>query len=224
MKKAILLLSVFCCSKAMAQQMTSTHKSPSFRLNAYTSYAFDDKFDSYYSNVSYYNGKIKGGFQWGLGLEYMVNPYQGIELTYLRLDTKAPTTYYDGALFGSVKTRDFDMGLNYLMLGSTRYFRPNPKVEPYIGIQLGMAIIGVSNPTNDNSTTGTKFAWGLKGGTNIWFSKSVGLKLQAGLQSITQAVGGGLYFSNAGISTGLESYSTIYQFSLGGGLSFRFGG
>ena len=32
------------------------------RLNLYGNYAFDDKVDSYYSNTSYFSGKIKGGF------------------------------------------------------------------------------------------------------------------------------------------------------------------
>lgn len=225
MRNAILLLSLSASLSAAAQQpQSSPGRTPSFRLNAYASYVFEDKFDSYYSNTDYFSGKVNGGFQWGLGVEYMINPYQGIELTYLRLDTKAPTTYYDGGIIGSYKTRDFDMGVNYLFLGSTRYFKTGPVVEPYLGIQVGMAIIGVSNPTEGGSTTGTKFAWGLKGGTNLWVSDRVGIKLQGAFQSVTQAVGGGLYFSGSGVSTGLSSYSTIYQFSLGGGLVFKLGG
>jgi hypothetical protein len=46
-------------------------------------YVFDDKFDSYYSSSDYYNGKFKGGLQWGVGLEYMPTPMNGIELLYL---------------------------------------------------------------------------------------------------------------------------------------------
>ena len=60
------------------------------RLNGYTTYVFDDKVDSYYSSTSYYEGKIKGGFLWGGGLEYMASQTTGIERKYLRLDTKAP--------------------------------------------------------------------------------------------------------------------------------------
>ncbi len=39
------------------------------RLNGYAVYVFDDKFDSYYDNNNYYEGKFKGGLQWGVGLE-----------------------------------------------------------------------------------------------------------------------------------------------------------
>ena len=63
-------------------------------INLYGSYVFDDKFDTYYSSSSYFEGKIKGGFQWGIGVEYMVHPEYGIELLYYRQDTNAPTRYY----------------------------------------------------------------------------------------------------------------------------------
>jgi hypothetical protein len=42
------------------------------RANLYGAYVFDDKIDSYYSSSNYYEGKIKGGLQWGGGIEYMV--------------------------------------------------------------------------------------------------------------------------------------------------------
>src|SRR6187402_2019340 len=77
------------------------------RLNLYGAYAFDDKFDSYYSSSSYYESKIVGGFQWGAGIQYMKGPQYGIELLYLRQDTHAPTTYADGAITSSFT--DFDL-------------------------------------------------------------------------------------------------------------------
>ena len=195
------------------------------RLNLYTNYVFDDAVDSYYSSTAYYNGTVNGGFQWGIGLEYMIRPTQGIEIVYLRQDTKAPTTYYDyTAIADPVKSAEFDLGISYIFLGSTRYIPRSEKVELFLGGQLGLAIVHISNPTSGNEGSNSKFAWGLKGGTNIWLNQSAGLKLQAGLQSISQAVGGGLYFGTGGVGAGATSYSTVYQFSLGGGLVFRFGG
>ena len=78
------------------------HGQGGIRVNLYGGYVFDDKFDTYYSSSSYYEGKIKGGFQWGIGAEYMVQPQYGIELLYIRQDTEAPTRYY-GVLVGSGK-------------------------------------------------------------------------------------------------------------------------
>ena len=49
------------------------------RLNAYGAYVFDDKVDSYFDNNNYYKGTIKGGFQWGVGVEYMTRRNFGID-------------------------------------------------------------------------------------------------------------------------------------------------
>ena len=68
---------------------------PEIRLHGYALYAFDDNsVDSYHSANSYFYGSIKGGFQYGGGLEVMPYPESGIELSYLRLDSKAPMEYY----------------------------------------------------------------------------------------------------------------------------------
>ncbi len=60
----------------------------------------------------------------------------------------------------------------------------------------------------------------LKGGVNIWASEKVGLKLQTNLMSMVQAVGGGLFFGTGGASVGVSTFSTLLQFSLGGGLVY----
>ncbi|HSH20212.1 MAG TPA: hypothetical protein VLA03_07150, partial [Draconibacterium sp.] len=195
---------------------------PHIRINGYAFYAFDDKVDSYYSTTDYYRGTIKGGFQWGGGLEYMMIPDQGIELSYLRLDSNAPMEYYDRNT-QKVEYTDFDVATNYILLGGNRYFGMNPKVEPYAGLQAGMAIFNVTNPKKNNSGNSTKFAWGAKLGVNIWASDKVGLKIQTGLISAVQAAGGGFYFGSGGVGTGISTYSTFYQFYIGGGLTFSMG-
>ena len=121
-------------------------------------YVFDDKFDSYYDNNNYYEGKFKGGFQWGAGIEYLPHASSGIELLYLNQQTTAPTTY---AVPGSgVKTTNFDVGFNWLMLAGNRYMRkPGSKVEGFGGFMVGAAFINVDNPTNNVSNNATKFAW-----------------------------------------------------------------
>lgn len=205
------LLVIFITGLATAQNV---------RLNAYTAYVFDDKVDSYYSNTSYFEGKIEGGFQWGVGLEYMASQTKGIEIKYLRQDTKAPMKYYDN---GEQNT-DFDLAINYVLLGGTNYFKGvGNKVEPYGGLELGMAIFNIENPDNNENRSSTKFAWGIKLGTNIWVSEKVGLKLQADLLSAVQSAGGGFYFGTGGAGAGVSTYSTMYQWVLGGGLTFKLG-
>lgn len=50
------------------------------------------------------------------------------------------------------------------------------------------------------------------------------VKLQAVLTSIALGAGGGIYFGTGGVSPGLATYSSIFQFSLGGGVVFKPGG
>ena len=156
------------------------------RLNAYGAYVFDDKFDTYYSSNVYLNGKIKGGFQWGAGLEYEVRPDYGVELIYFRQDTQAPI-YLSSS---SSRDQTIELGLNYIMLGGVRYLSTvgDGKIEPYGGLMLGMVIYENKEPQGTQESSATKFSWGARLGTNIWFSdsKTIGLKLQAYLLSGVQ--------------------------------------
>jgi hypothetical protein len=160
---------------------------------------------------------VKGGFEYGGGLEVMLHETYGLEFTYLRLDSKAPMEYY----YNGVEFTNFDLATNYIMVGGNRYMQMNPKVEPYGGMMLGMAIFNIENPDNGNSTSATKFAWGIKAGVNIWASEKVGIKMQASLLSAVQAVGGSVYFGTGGAGAGVSGFSTFYQFVLGGGLVFN---
>jgi hypothetical protein len=235
MKKLLVIALIVTSSYAFSQVVVQTAPSqttqnvivvkqkpaftPHLRLNGYTFYAFDDKVDSYYSSTDYYNGKIKGGFQWGGGLEYMVTPGQSVELSYLRLDTEAPMEYYDNR----IKNTTFDVATNYILIGSNRYYSLNPKVEPFAGLQIGMGIFNVDDQAANSNLSGnaTKFAWGAKLGVNIWATEKVGLKIQTGLNSAVQSAGGGLYFGTGGVGAGVSTYSTFYQFYVGGGLTFN---
>jgi opacity protein-like surface antigen len=192
------------------------------RFNAFSGYVFDDNHvDSYYDPTSYYDGSIQGGYQWGGGLELMLAPTKGIEFKYLRQDCVAPMEYYDNG----VKNKNFNLGINYLLLGGTNYFRgTGEKVEPFAGAGLGMAIINVKNTeSNSSDTTKDKFAWNIKLGTNVWINERIGLKLQTQLLSAVQSVGGSFYFGTGGAGAGMATYSTMYQFELGGGLVFKLG-
>jgi hypothetical protein len=212
MKTILSVLLLACVMPAIGQQT---------RVNLYSSYVFDDKVDSYYDATSYYKGQIKGGYQWGAGVEFQVKPNYGVELIYLRQNTNAPMEYYKNG----IKYTNFDLGINYAMIAGNRYFKkPGSKVEGFGGAMIGADIMSLKNPDNGNSGTKTKLAWGIRGGGNIWVSENVGIKLQALLLSAVQSVGGGFYFGTGGAGAGLSTYSSMYQFSLGGGLTFKLGG
>jgi hypothetical protein len=193
------------------------------RINVYSAYVFDDHIESYASTYDYYEGEITGGYQWGAGLEFFVRPLYSLELYYQRQDTHAPIGWQSGSSV-LADFEDFNMDINYIMLGSNRYVtKRDGKLETYGGLLIGMAIVDVENESQSESASITKFSWGGRLGCNIWASEKVAVKLQAQLLSVVQAAGGSAYFGTSGAGAGVSTYSTIYQFSLGGGLSFKVG-
>ena len=216
MKKIFFFLLLLATVSASAQQK--------IRLNLYGSYVFDDKFDSYYDPYNYYHGTIKGGGQFGAGFEFTANPRYCVELMWLHQGTHAPTYYWDGSGSLQEKYANFDLNIDYIMIGSDGHFQqPGSKVEGYGGLFLGLGLLGAENPNNGSHRSASKFAWGARLGANIWASGKFGLKLQAQILSISQGAGGGLYFGTGGAGVGVSTYSSMYQFSLGGGLTFKLG-
>lgn len=216
MKKIISLIVLFAITTGAFAQKA--------RLNAYAAYVFDDGFDSRYDAYNYYHGTIKGGFQWGVGMEYMIKPQAGVELLYLNRQTHAPTYYQNGGVIANEKYENFDLGINYILVAPNGYASAaHGKVEGYGGFMIGMGIINIDNNADGNSATKTRFAWGLRLGANIWASQKVGIKLEGQLLSVAQGAGGGFYFGTGGAGAGLSTYSTIYQWGLGGGLTFKLG-
>ena len=198
---------------------TTLSTAQDIRLNGYTAYALNDKIDSYYDPSSYYKGRIDGGFQWGIGLEFLPIETRAIEIKYLRRDATAPIRYYNSG----EKNKIFNIAMNYILIGGNNYFQTGGKIEPYAGASFGAMIINIQNADIGSTNGATKFAWGLKVGTNIWATDKIGLKLQIDLLSAVQSVGGGLYFGTGGVSAGVSTYSTMYQWVFGGGLTFNLG-
>jgi hypothetical protein len=112
------------------------------------------------------------------------------------------------------------------MLGGNKYFgKPGSSVQGFGGFMAGVGIVNVDSatPSVNFSESATKFAWGLKAGAVIWATDVIGIKLQGQMLSIAQSVGGGVYFGTGGAGAGVSSYSSLYQFTLGGGLVFELG-
>jgi len=192
------------------------------RLNGYAAYVFNDGFDEANDVNTYYKGQVDGGLQWGGGLEFFTNPYYSLELMYLNKSTTAPVDFRVGAT-SQAKHEDFDVSLNYILLAGNR-FKPmsNGKVEGFGGLMMGVVISDVKAPSTGESGSNTNFAWGGRLGANIWLSDRIGLRLTTQILSATKATGGDLYFSYYGPVV-LEDYTTLWQYGLGGGLTFRLG-
>lgn len=202
MKRIIILLSLsVIVLSARAQSLT---------LLTFESYTFPDKFDT-----SYGYGKIEDGFQWGVGLEYGVGDYNAVELIYQQLSTNGFISYYYGGLDREART---SITLSYIMLGGTRYHPISETVSGFGTLDLGMVI---ASP-DDEFDSASKFAWGIRGGVRIMPPGGrISFRLHAQLFSAVQAFGGGFYFGTGGGGAGVSTYSTVYQFNLGGSLNIK---
>ncbi|NMM48136.1 outer membrane beta-barrel protein [Marinigracilibium pacificum] len=216
--KRIIILSIFLLCSFVANELNAQ-----IRINGYAGYVFKDKVDSYYSNNAYFEGKIQDGLRWGVGVEYNVPDLMAIELQYKRQETNSPTYYKDNKFGSEIQFTDFDVNINWIMVNATRYFPVSELVEPFFGVGVGAGIFDITNPDNGRSDSATKFSWQFRGGTNLWLSSNIGLRLQASLFSATQAFGGGLYFGTGGIGGGVNNYSSMYQFGFDGGLVLKLG-
>lgn len=96
------------------------------------------------------------------------------------------------------------------------FFVSSAKIEGYAGTLAGIASFKIGSAT-------TKFGYGFRLGANVWAVSRVGIKLQAQLMSAAESVGGGFYIGTGGSGAGISSYSSFYQFGLGGGLTFKLG-
>ncbi len=213
MKKIFLLL-------VLAGTMT-TIMGQHARLNFYGAYTFDDGFDVVSDANTFYNGTVKGGVQWGAGLQYMFNKQSSAEILWLHRTTTVPANFK----FGSntqLRSETFDLKHDFIMLSGDGHFGGGGKAEGYAGIMAGVLISNLEAPSLQKSSNNTNFAWGGRVGTNIWFSPKLGLKLQALILSASRATGGDYYWSWYG-PIYLTEYSTLWQFSLGGGLTFKLG-
>ena len=179
----------------------------SITLLTFESYTFADQFDTQYGSA-----KVMDGFQWGAGLEFGLSDENAIELIYQHLDTDA---YYQGVN----RRYDGSIGVNYILVGGTRYAPLNEKVSGFGTLDLG---VGWFNPSSSLESEGsTKFSIGGRLGLRIATSEKVSVRLHAQLISPVQWFGGGFYLGTGGSGAGVSTGSTIWQFNLGGSLNFK---
>ncbi|MDH4057174.1 MAG: hypothetical protein OEU76_00350 [Cyclobacteriaceae bacterium] len=185
---------------------------PTITLLTFESYTFPDKFSTEYGNA-----KIEDGFQWGGGLEIGLEETMAIELIYQNLKTDA---YYDAYSGSGTRERLIgNVGINYLMLGGTKYLPLNDVIAGFGSLDVGVSWFNPSSSLGSSSIT--KFALGGRLGVRFMASDKVSIRIHAQLLSPVQWAGGGFYFGTGGSGAGVSTGSTIYQFNLGGSLNFR---
>lgn len=200
MKSNLLFILLFITGMAAQAQPTIT-------LLTFESYTFSDKFDTEYGT-----GKIEDGFQWGGGLEFGLQETVAIELIYQNIKTDVTYQGFDDRYSGKV-------GINYVLLGGTKYAPLNDKISGFGTFNAGVAW---SNPDESlESESVTKLALGARLGIRIMATEKVSFRIHGQVLSPVQWAGGGFYFGTGGSGAGVSTGSTIWQWNLGGSLNYR---
>lgn len=200
MKSNLLFILLFITGMAAQAQPTIT-------LLTFESYTFSDKFDTEYGT-----GKIEDGFQWGGGLEFGLQETVAIELIYQNMKTDVTYQGFNDRYSGKV-------GINYVLLGGTKYAPLNDKISGFGTFNAGVAW---SNPDKSlDSESVTKLALGARLGIRIMATEKVSFRIHGQVLSPVQWAGGGFYFGTGGSGAGVSTGSTIWQWNLGGSLNYR---
>lgn len=208
MRKISLVLSAVFCLSVGAYAQTSVEFIPS------VGYTFASRTDFYNTF-----GRIDDGVNFGGSIKFNVSRSFGLEVLYSHMSTTSGLYYY-GSDYSPIGSSN--LKLDYIMAGPIESFGiPGSTVRPFVGALLGAAIL--TPDAASGYASNTKFAVGFQLGTNIYVSPRVGIQLKAQLLSPVDGAGSSFFLSPYGSGGGLDTYSSIYQFSLGGGLIIGLG-
>jgi hypothetical protein len=214
---------VFTLFAVLAFVISAGSADAQWRLNLYGGYGFEDNIEAVTDNARYFNVDINGTAFYGGGIEYVLQRNYGIELLYMREDSDVDVNYTSG-YNNSDTGYTPGVGINFIYLSGNGYTPVSKAVELFGSVMIGMVISENKDPLpSATETSSTVFGYGFRAGANIWASNTVGIKLMGQLVSGAQSFGSGFYVGTGGVSAGVNPESSMLQFGLGGGLTFKFG-
>ena len=205
MKKYILLLAAIICLPFIL-------KSQTVEITPFGGYVFPGTLNADGGSV-YFRGNGQYGGMVSIGISRVID----VDLIYNRIDTKADVNIYNW--HDNIHSGEVPVSINYMHIGFTKNFRVNQVVSPFVGFNLGSCLI---YPKADYQSAWF-FSMGITGGAKIYFSKRVGLRLQAQALAPIQGTGFYLFAGSGGSGGGVSVYSTLVQFGFTGGIIFRLG-
>ncbi|HQY20897.1 MAG TPA: hypothetical protein PLX80_08660 [Ignavibacteria bacterium] len=218
MKKIISILIFILFAKIL---FTNNSEAQTAKINLYSSYYFDDGLEAEVNNISNLLGTVHGNYQWGAGVEYIFKETYGVELIYFGSNTSAVVDFLHNQAVSSDRT--IEMNSSFIMVSGNKYLPvKNSIVNFYGSLMAGMSIFIDKDPLPDKESTYKNFAWGLRLGSEFKVSKYVGLNLNTQLLSTVQPAG--RFYVDPRFVNAITSETSLYQFSLGGGLCIYFVG
>jgi hypothetical protein len=200
----VAILTLGSAGNMLAQQL---------HVNGFYGYTFRERVNisGSYNGLRYNSVVMEDGPHFGGSLEFEFRPGVALDLRYQLQQT---TGFADHG----VSRTPFDLDVHFITMGVLRYTEFSDKASGFGGLMIGAGIFDSDKFYTSN------FSIGVQGGVLVKFSDALGLKLGAQVMSPVQGAGGGLFFGTGGVSVGVSTFSTVFQFGFTGGLRFSFGG
>jgi hypothetical protein len=178
-------------------------------------------------NIKFYQGKVKidDNACYGGMLAIRTSNSTLVELTYLRLDSKADWKPYNEYSLEYPEINDAAIAQNYIQVGAVNeVILDNDQVRPYGTYSLGATWL---HPKEGDSSDEWFFSVTAGLGLKYYINDRIGLRFQARLLLPLVFDGGGFYmgFGSGGATTGVgvTSYAPLVQGDFTGGLIIQLG-
>lgn len=171
-----------------------------------------------YGSSNYVKATDGGFFRGIVGFELASETM--LELTYMKMNSDLLVRDF---FISPSEERLADLSMDWIHLGSNRYFDTGGDITPFLGLSAGVTIFTPKNENFDivdrSLNSSTEFSFLIKGGAIFNVSDVVGIKFQADL--MFPVSWGGYYYGYGGA---FYSGGTTVMGAISGGLVFTLGG
>jgi hypothetical protein len=215
MKHVTTILLVFltlAATRINAQTQYEKH----FDITAYGAYMWGDYYPAYNAEV-----KVNAAGYWGIALGMSMGKKFAGEFHYQMVNTSVSIRPYLG---NDISPDNVDVTSNWFLIGSMNELPMSKKFSLFGYGGIG-AVYNVPTSSEKQSLNLYQSTWSfgvaIQGGFKYWVSDRIALRGFLALNMPMQFSGVGFYLGTGGSGLGLNSYSSLFLFNMGGGITFR---
>jgi len=183
-------------------------------VNALSAYMFGTSTDYMYaSGLRYGDIWIAPSAVYGGAVDVQLDKNIMFEVQYMMQQTRAEERGLNRQV-----VHETDLTNHFVQAGGLYSQSVGPSADVFGGVMFGLEVFSPSKPQYESVV---RFLGTLTGGTKIWITDAVGLRVQAALNMPMVLSGVGFYFGTGGADYGASTFVQLLQFNLGGGVVVR---
>ena len=183
-------------------------------VNALSAYMFGTSTDyMYVSGLRYGDIWIAPSAVHGAAVDITLDKNIMFEVQYMVQPTRAEERGLNRQV-----AHETDLTNHFVQAGGLYSHSLNPSADVFGGVMFGLEVFSPSKPQYESVV---RFLGTFTGGTKIWITDAVGIRVQAALNMPMVLSGVGFYFGTGGGGYGASTFVQLLQFNLGGGVVVR---